>query len=214
MPSELPRVAAYLQTSIHDKLAEFCEVQGLSQSQAINQILAEYFGVSPSDPLRSTPKSEARLSAVEGELSIVREQLSTLTQVVEDLQKRGSKSLSNSPSSSPKAETQLLGDSPDSSPGSSPTSVSEFLSESPSSSPKPQSPTSGNVPSNLPSDIPASLNRNQLAKRLGCTKSNMTYQLKKGDEAAFIAWSKEKDPDGIGWRYNEGAQMCVPYVSQ
>lgn len=208
MPSELPRVAAYLQTPIHQKLTEFCEAQELSQSQAINQILAEYFGVLPSDTLSHTPKSEARLSAVEGELLTVREQLSSLTQAVEGLQKQVGRIPSELPSSTPKADAQLSGDSPDSSPGSSP--VSELPSESLSSVPESLTQLSGEFPSNLPSDIPASLNRNQLAKRLGCTKSNMTYQLRKGDETAFIAWSQEKDPDGIGWRYESQTQLCFP----
>ena len=52
-----------------------------------------------------------------------------------------------------------------------------------------------------PTSEDGSLNQSQLAQRLGCNQSSVSRARKKG-EPAFIKWSQQKDPQGIGWKFN------------
>jgi hypothetical protein len=44
-----------------------------------------------------------------------------------------------------------------------------------------------------------SLTAADLARRLGCTEGDLTHQL---TTPAFPDWSRQRDPDGCGWRYD------------
>lgn len=76
--------------------------------------------------------------------------------------------------------------------------------------------SNGNPPSNLPSDplVAAGnlklhpMRQRDLAKRLGLNgHSAITYHKKKGD---LNEWSKQHDPNGIGWRFDDLSVLFYP----
>ncbi|MBW4503353.1 MAG: hypothetical protein KME57_28275 [Scytonema hyalinum WJT4-NPBG1] len=95
MPTDNPRVAAYLPPPVFKQLKGFCKENRLSISEGVGRILGEYFGILPAD----TPSSidwEARLTTVEGELlkltdvgeriAAVENAIATLQQMISELQ--------------------------------------------------------------------------------------------------------------------------------
>lgn len=70
MPTDNPRVAAYLPPQTFKCLKAFCKENRLSISEGIGRIMSEYFGVLPNE-LPSGTDWENRLQAVEGELVLV-----------------------------------------------------------------------------------------------------------------------------------------------
>lgn len=46
MPTEKPKISAYVPQVVYDRMKEFQEAKGLSMSQAITVVLTEYFGLS------------------------------------------------------------------------------------------------------------------------------------------------------------------------
>ena len=58
-------------------------------------------------------------------------------------------------------------------------------------------------------DVPASLIQEQLAKRLKCNSSTINRnRVKVGLD--FTDWSRDRDPDGIGWRFDDDAKLFYP----
>ncbi|MGB3206453.1 MAG: hypothetical protein WBB28_15815 [Crinalium sp.] len=53
-------------------------------------------------------------------------------------------------------------------------------------------------------------NQEQLAKRFGCASSTVYRARQKKSESEFISWSREKDSDKIGWRFDEKEEMFYP----
>lgn len=129
---------------------------------------------------------EQKLQAVEDKLdikdgmpSLLQEALHTVEQqrwVIEDLLSKSS------------------GESPDGtrSPQEPPDIVQE---QSQAESSDPESIEQGELPSELSSE----LTQTELAKRLDCNKSQISR--KKG-APDFEEWTRERDPDAIGWRYD------------
>jgi hypothetical protein len=52
----------------------------------------------------------------------------------------------------------------------------------------------------------------ELSKRFGCDSSLVRKQKSKykSEPKKFIAWSKSRDPDGRGWRFDEEAKLFAP----
>jgi hypothetical protein len=52
----------------------------------------------------------------------------------------------------------------------------------------------------------------QLSERFGCDPSLMRKQKSKykDEPAKFIVWSKSRDPEGRGWRFDEEARIFAP----
>lgn len=73
MPTDRKRVAAYLYPEVEEKLSEYIKKMGVGESQAINLILAEYFGVSKSI-FKLTNRSELRKIIREEVLKILDEE--------------------------------------------------------------------------------------------------------------------------------------------
>ncbi len=51
------------------------------------------------------------------------------------------------------------------------------------------------------------MGQRELAKRLGVAHSNVAYHTKKSD---LIDWSREHDPDQIGWRFDPNSKLFYP----
>jgi hypothetical protein len=52
----------------------------------------------------------------------------------------------------------------------------------------------------------------ELSKRFGCDPSLVRKQKSKykDEPEKFIAWSKSRDPDGRGWKFDEEAKLFAP----
>ncbi|HEY9707008.1 MAG TPA: hypothetical protein V6D48_02260 [Oculatellaceae cyanobacterium] len=73
MATKNPRVVGYIQPATHERLKQYMEEQGLSESKALDVILGEYFGVDvPRVTLGSTSSStldSERLAALEKQMA-------------------------------------------------------------------------------------------------------------------------------------------------
>lgn len=70
MPTDKPKVSAYVPQLIKDRLKRFTEENGVSESQAVTVILAEYFGIEQelSDGLNVGGVTLSRMEALEEKL--------------------------------------------------------------------------------------------------------------------------------------------------
>lgn len=77
MATKNPRVVGYIQPATHEKLKQYMEEQGLTESKALDVILGEYFGIDvPRITLGSTAGStldSERLAALEKQMAELRE---------------------------------------------------------------------------------------------------------------------------------------------
>ena len=147
MPTDNPRVAAYLQPQTFKCLKTYCKENRLSISEGVGRILGEYFGVLPQE-LPSGTDWETRLAAVEQELNIVVDVAQRVSQnedVIAQLQQSLSELLGQPLYSS------LLTNSK--TPSSSPSNTQETTS-SISNVLQGTTPELSGLPSNLPGDIP------------------------------------------------------------
>lgn len=71
MPTENPKVSGYVPQAVYDRLIEFKDQQGVSISQAITIVLAEYFGIETEvdAPVAVGGVTLARLEALEKQVS-------------------------------------------------------------------------------------------------------------------------------------------------
>jgi hypothetical protein len=60
-------------------------------------------------------------------------------------------------------------------------------------------------------NLPNSLSARALSRRLGVDKSGGTVKSKRG-ESDFSEWTRGKDPEGIGWIYNEQDKQYHPII--
>ncbi len=63
MATKNPRVVGYIQPETHAKLKQYMEVNGLTESKALDVILSEYFGVDvPRVAPSNTPDIDSRIA--------------------------------------------------------------------------------------------------------------------------------------------------------
>ena len=183
MPSTRPKIQAYLDEAIHKRLTDWKIEHGeASESAALNQILAEYFGISQSSnqsQISLKAEIDEYLNKQFNELSnqmglqlrtqfaiwnkALQDGLSGLNSRIEALEKicepiEGLGELSNKLHSPPESESEAL-------------------------------------------------NCSGLARRLGCNHGTISKNRGKPD---FEQWSKERDPDAIAWRYDREKKLFFP----
>lgn len=75
MPTENPKISAYVPQSIYDRFKQFQEERGLSMSQATTELIAEYFGINLKEEIANqfTGELPSRLLRVEQELTELRQ---------------------------------------------------------------------------------------------------------------------------------------------
>lgn len=72
MPTDRPRLQAYLEPELHQRFAEWKALRGIAKdSEALNGLLAEYFGVSSSPPTPSQVPQEAIEKIVRDEVNVL-----------------------------------------------------------------------------------------------------------------------------------------------
>jgi hypothetical protein len=68
MPTDKPRIQAYIEPELYEKLKEWQQERGMKESPALNQILAEYFGVEAQSSLPTEQIEEMIEQALQAEL--------------------------------------------------------------------------------------------------------------------------------------------------
>jgi hypothetical protein len=82
MPTDNPKVSAYVPQLIKDRVTQFRQEQGISESQAVTIILAEYFGLN--QLLVRSPGESAVGGVTLARMEATEQRLTTLTQTLED----------------------------------------------------------------------------------------------------------------------------------
>lgn len=208
MATEHPKVTAYIPKEILKALDDWKQEKEIdSRSSAVVAIVADYLGVQYPVPSKSTAPLNTVLSQVLDELSQLKERVAALEQGSSTALSSASESSHSSvPIESLSTVTRNTAQSTSSTPSSVPTaasvesapSINTALDKVPSTAPKVKAP------------FQAPLTQSALAKRLGCSDKAIEKQRKYGSKENFVAWSRERDPDYIGWTWAERAKRGQP----
>lgn len=195
MGTDNRRVAAYLPPEVDEKLKQFKLERGLAtaesltqnDSQALIQILSEYFGVSQSVAYQGSSDLTERIECIEGRLSKLKDELLSELLALDVFQ--GIK---------PQANSEPIDDIPSEPP-------SELNSKSPSelSDVNLDSFVEKGILVPLPSlsgRTPGFMGRD-LAKRLSIHASTLSQKKKEASSELFAEWSANRDPDGVSWKF-------------
>lgn len=206
MATDRPRIQGYIEQEVYDRFVEWKGERGMSE--ALNQLLVEYFGVSQSpipnshspittlaieemveesnqklwkefNAFRAEFKTEVWLQ-LKKEFAIWNESLQKVADQVHSLERRIEVL---------EPEAVLLRKL-----------LNESMELAQSMTQKSES------PSGLPGEL-APLTQTELAKRLGVHKSVISRRREGGD---FEDWSRSKDPSGIAWRYDGEKKVFLP----
>lgn len=192
MSTDKPRIQAYIEPQLYEKLKRFQQERGLKESPALNQILAEYFGVEDSQP---TTRIEDELKKQWDEFNLFRIELKN--EVWLQLKKEfaiWNETLAKAASSIVDFNTRLEALEATVKPIEG---LAELSRELPISEPFDKS----------PSELPKSLNGSELGRRLGVAKSVIS---RRKAQPNFYNWTKSKDPEAIAWRYDRKSLQFFP----
>ena len=231
MPTNNPKISAYVPESVYNAVKKFQQERNLSMSQAATAIFSEYLGV---DQVASgdtavggiTLDRFEKLERQVAELQELKNQVSDLQQQVEQL-----KSTSNLPEAKPHLDgtssqetaKETISGSPKTDQVSSQESTKQSTSELPDAKPHLDGTSSqetteqstGNVPGSKsnpttlfsitePTDI--KLTKKQLARRLNISADYCRKIFKKSNPAQDTA---ERDPDGIAYEQVKSGRSYV-----
>jgi hypothetical protein len=212
MATKNQRIAAYVPENVYQKYQSFKAEKGLGDSQALIQILSEYFGVAHQVSHSESPHVLERITQLEASLSAMRSDL--LSELKESVLKElASQTISFAvlPSGG-EAEVAIPNfdvgtiDVPQE---EDKTLLSDSLSDSLSKSleleavslPLPESaapPILLLAASEFPQIV---LSTTSLAERFKAGLSTISTR-KKDSPEKFAVWSQSKDPDGVSWKAN------------
>lgn len=222
MVTKNPKISAYVPQIINERFEEFKKERNIaSSSQAIAEILAEYFGISLADnSIKCTTGSLfGRLEQLEQSLFELKQYCVDLSNKVDTIQTTGillQPNLDNKipisdgelPVSTPEESTNgLLGDSGSEiednrlNNGSIPSELKSDLPDLQSY----QIETSvtldhSNTLGSLPSESNIKLNYSLLVERLGGTEAYLKNKKSTSSPEQFTEWTTKRDPDKIGWK--------------
>jgi hypothetical protein len=208
MATKNQRIAAYVPENVYQKYQSFKIEKGLGDSQALIQILSEYFGVDHQVSHSESLHVLERITQLEVSLSAMRSDL--LSELKEVILKAAISAIPPSegelvavPSFEaeiidvPQEEDKVLASEPDSLGNS--LSESLELEEVSLFLPDPvDSPILLPAVSELPQIV---LSTTSLAERFKVGGSTISTR-KKDSPDKFAAWSQFKDPDGVSWKVN------------
>lgn len=208
MPTDNPKISLYVPQQIYDRFKEFQEEQNLSMSQAGIVILAEYFG------LEETIKEITEGTTIGGVTLAEFRQLKQRVGTLENQVSLNQKILDEQAKVSTEYQTKIINDSPVESKNINKTEQVNF-NKTTSSLPKKVVEDSklqlslSSEPSDI-SPIPAS---HLCTKRFGLGKDTMASYKRKHSPEELTTWTKEKDPDNIGWVISPDNKGYVPESS-
>jgi hypothetical protein len=217
MPTENPKISAYVPQAVYDRFKQFQEERGLSMSQATVELLVDYFGIDLAN--NSTEKITGglpnRVTTLEKELFDLKQSYVWLVQKVESIQ-----STSELPINVPDIQSEIEdSSSPSDISGELKNDILTEVEKSHDSSPV------GEPPRQLPlihsdnilfDELLDDLKNNPLqgkylSLRLGVSTSTLSIKKKELFADEFYDWIESKDIDGIRW-VNLGEGRSKGYV--
>jgi hypothetical protein len=228
MPTENPKISAYVPQVVYDRFKQFQEERGLSMSQATVELLVEYFGIDLKSS-ESTGCLQSRVEMLEHQLLELSQKFSALSAKVNLIQSTGE--LLTTETNQLPTDNNGFSEPPSNSPSELPEDSAvnfdsennlsdELLGGSPIGSPEhitqdnhPKSDSSGKLPNNYQefilfsdsADLLSSLKSNSLQGNLLVRRldkvNTSTLSNKKGDlsQEDFYNWLQSKDIDSIRW---------------
>ncbi len=182
MPTAKHRIAAYLPPDVDEKFLAFKEERGVGDSQALILILTEFLEVTQNVSRSSSLNIETLRSELLSELDY------RFSELKSELLSKSLKSVEITQESleQVKISHDSLVDIKVSHDGLKIFGTEDEVIERPTIS--------------------------QLSTRFGCNPSLVRKQKNtyKDKPEKFIAWSKSRDPDGRGWKFDEEAKLFVP----
>jgi hypothetical protein len=182
MSTDKHRIAAYLPPEVDEKFQAFKQKRGVGDSQALILILTEFLGVSHTSSLD--------VDALKGEL---------LSELLNELDFRFSEFKSEL-LSKPLRSVEMTQESLKEVKISRDSLIDVKVSHEGLKSVK------------LDGGFIEQLTVAQLSERFGCESSLVRKQKSKykDEPEKFVAWSKSRDPDDRGWKFDETAKLFVP----
>jgi len=216
MSTERPRVQAYLDPELYEKLKEFQQERGLKESAALNQVLREYFGLealnqflNPSLSMEEVIEKsvDEKLNKFFNDFNVFRVefknevwlQLKTQFNIWnQELHRVSNEKLQEFSDSTFRELNSRL------------EAVEEICKpiEGLAELSKPMKSVEDELSNKSLSELPRALNLTQLARRLGVVKSVISNRKARPD---FEEWSRGKDPEGKAWQCRKEGQWIKFY---
>ena len=193
MASEHPKITTYIPRDILEALDKWKEEHELdSRNAAVVAILADYLGVQYSVQLPNAAPLSIQLNTVLDELA----RLSQRMDALED-------SIST-------ASQEVQSTAPVPSSESSSTVPIEAISTAPLEKTALVGTAQNEAASTVLPVPPAPLTQSALAKRFGCSDKAIEKHRKQGSKENFAVWSRDRDPDGKAWTWEDGGGRGKP----
>lgn len=201
MPTENPKISAYVPQVVYDEFIKFRDEKGLSMSQAATVIFADYLGVdlsNLSEPQQTTGGLPTRIDTLEKAFFELTQKVDLINTTSRLQTQAVIQPLASFQEAEPAVEP--LHELPDEPLEHRQTEIGDILT--------PDDNSSVNL-SNLLSNLKGSpLQGKILAKRLSVSPSKISHEKGRLGKEAFKGWLQSLDPDDIKWLYvNEGAKF-------
>ncbi len=195
MATKRPRIAAYLPEPIHEKFKQYATERKLGDSQALAEVLSDYFGVGYKVTHSELPEVLERVDRLESSLSSIRSDL------LDELKRAVLAELAPQalmvaiPASQVKPD--MVFPEPDVIDVVKVDEAPQALGLSVMDETLQEFDTNEDEPCFLTT---------VLQKRLNASSGTMSRR-KRSSSQVFAAWSAEKDPDGIAWKVNSDGSV-------
>lgn len=207
MATDKPRIQAYTTPDLYKRFLDWKLERGISKdSEALNELLAEYFGVSHSslNPQSSIEQIEeiiqeecdARMQAIKEDIAAKLPSLSQLDEKIsgyvrEQIQENHRTWIDELAKRFHERIFRL---------------EQEFIQQRLEFN-RLESILDGKCTKIDKNEEPTSLTQSDLARRLGIDKSRIS---RRKDSSDFSDWSREKDPEAIAWKYDREKNVFLP----
>jgi hypothetical protein len=229
MPTENPKISAYVPQVVYDRFKQFQEERKLSMSQAATELIVQYFGINLKEEstAQSTSSLHDRIAQIEYELGKLQDLYAHLGSKVEFKEftselleiKPDSEELVNQEDSlnisrldskllselQHEIKSQLPSDQPSTAsslPGklnSEPKKNLGLVQDLSKESTNSSSKPKSNLKDKLLNEHEIKFNKNMLASRLNVKVGYLDNKKSELSSDEFTKWTVGKDPDGIGW---------------
>lgn len=195
MPTDNPKVSAYVPQAIKDRLTQFREERSISESQAVTTILAEYFGMT--EVLGRSPDGVGGITLAG--MQAIEVKLTSFMELVEGRLKALENSQNKSEISVEQERLPENNQSIDNLPSELPIEVSPET--------KLHEQDASEVPLNLlgePLEEIKPVPGTKLSKlRFGRPEAAIAGTKRTRSIEEFTEWTRQQDPDGIAWKFVE-----------
>jgi len=183
MPTDNPKISSYVPQAVYTRFKQFQDEHNLSMSQAVILILAEYFGLEQT--VQETTKGTTVGGVTLARFEVLENSYKELLVRIEQLESKNNRTDSDL-LTEPVDDTLKISD--------------QDLLPLVELTPVDTSILLINLLGKPPDNINAISGIN-LSKRFNLSKDAVGKSKRKYDSNQFLEWSKNRDPDGIGWKY-------------